>query len=131
MGKCNVLTKDSYLDMVHFMQNKAVIFLHGFLGTSEDWIPVMRPLSATTRCISIDLPGHGESNLQSKQGFMISLDLVTEILHKLICDVTTGGVVLVGYSMGARIALHMALKYKEKVFWFLPRLFCLYISCNN
>ncbi|KAH7688939.1 isochorismate synthase / 2-succinyl-5-enolpyruvyl-6-hydroxy-3-cyclohexene-1-carboxylate synthase / 2-succinyl-6-hydroxy-2,4-cyclohexadiene-1-carboxylate synthase / O-succinylbenzoate synthase protein [Dioscorea alata] len=95
--------------------NKAVIFLHGFLGTSEDWIPVMRSLSATTRCISIDLPGHGESKLQSKQGFVISLDLVTEILHKLICDVTSGGVILVGYSMGARIALHMALKYKEKI----------------
>ncbi|KAJ0986775.1 hypothetical protein J5N97_005131 [Dioscorea zingiberensis] len=95
--------------------NKTVIFLHGFLGTSQDWVPIMMTLSATRRCISVDLPGHGQSKLQAKPGLTASVESVAEVLHKLICDITSGGVVLVGYSMGARIALYMALKYKEKI----------------
>lgn len=83
----------------------------------------MKGVSATAHCISIDLPGHGESQVQfsmdkrSKQGMDLSVESVADILLKLISSITTGGVILVGYSMGARIALHMALKFKEKVSW--------------
>ncbi|PKA52996.1 Protein PHYLLO, chloroplastic [Apostasia shenzhenica] len=101
-------------------ESKAVIFLHGFLGSSQDWIPLMKAMSSTTRCISIDLPGHGEScdlghTPRSQQECYQSIESVAEMLLKLICDITTGGVILVGYSMGGRIALHMSLKYSEKV----------------
>ncbi|XP_072992961.1 protein PHYLLO, chloroplastic isoform X2 [Typha latifolia] len=100
---------------------KVVIFLHGFLGASQDWIPIMKALSPYARTISVDLPGHGESLMQwhidgiSKEEFKISIEFVAGVLIKLISDITDGGVILVGYSMGARIALHMALKYTEKV----------------
>lgn len=102
-------------------KNKVVVCLHGFLGTSQDWLPVMKALSPTARCISIDLPGHGESQVQwhmekgSEQKLNISVESVADMLMQLICDITSGGVILVGYSMGARIALYMALKYKEKI----------------
>ncbi|XP_065045713.1 protein PHYLLO, chloroplastic-like isoform X3 [Musa acuminata AAA Group] len=103
------------------IDNITIVYLHGFLGTSQDWIPIMKGVSATAHCISIDLPGHGESQVQfsmdkrSKQGIDLSVESVADMLLKLISSVTTGGVILVGYSMGARIALHMALKFKEKV----------------
>ncbi|KAK8925900.1 hypothetical protein KSP39_PZI018177 [Platanthera zijinensis] len=97
---------------------KVVVFLHGFLGSSRDWIPLMKALSITTRCISIDLPGHGEScaswhNLIQEPYQPIKT--VAEMLLKLICNATTGRVILVGYSMGGRIALYMSLKYPEKI----------------
>ncbi|WOK95438.1 protein PHYLLO, chloroplastic isoform X2 [Canna indica] len=101
--------------------NMTVVYLHGFLGTSQDWISVMKGVSATAHCISIDLPGHGESQVQSsmdnrsKQGLDLSVESIADALLKLISGMTTGRVILVGYSMGARIALHMALKYKEQV----------------
>lgn len=101
--------------------NKVIVFLHGFLGTSREWIPVMNAMSATTRCISIDLPGHGNSQphwhitKESKQRFDISVESVADILMKLICRITKEKVILVGYSMGARIALNMVLKYNKKV----------------
>ena len=37
------------------------IFLHGFLGDKEDWLPIMRALALTHRCIALDLPGHGRT----------------------------------------------------------------------
>ncbi|KAJ6807004.1 protein PHYLLO, chloroplastic isoform X4 [Iris pallida] len=101
--------------------NKVIVFLHGFLGTSRDWIPIMNAMSATARCISIDLPGHGNSQphwhitKESKQRFDISVESVADILMKLICRITKEKVILVGYSMGARIALNMVLKYNKKV----------------
>ncbi|XP_058112414.1 protein PHYLLO, chloroplastic isoform X2 [Magnolia sinica] len=100
--------------------DKTVIFLHGFLGTGEDWVPIMKSLSANTRCISIDLPGHGKSHIQrhadieAKQE-LISIELVADMLSKLIHDINPGKVVLVGYSLGARIALYMALRCNEKI----------------
>ncbi|KXZ52492.1 hypothetical protein GPECTOR_9g536 [Gonium pectorale] len=36
------------------------LFLHGFLGSSTDWLPLMRALAAAGhRCVALDLPGHG------------------------------------------------------------------------
>lgn len=102
------------------MQGNVVIFLHGFLGNSQDWIPLMKALSTSARCISIDLPGHGESCIEchgkkSIQEPSLSIESVAEMLLRLICSSTTGMVMLVGYSMGGRIALYMSLKYCEKV----------------
>ncbi|XP_042431039.1 protein PHYLLO, chloroplastic-like isoform X2 [Zingiber officinale] len=110
-----------FLKVGQNLNNRTVVFLHGFLGTSEEWIPIIRSISASVHCISIDLPGHGESKLQSlvdkssKQRLDLSVESVANILLKLISGITSGKVILVGYSMGARIALNMAVKYKEKV----------------
>ncbi|XP_020083251.1 protein PHYLLO, chloroplastic isoform X4 [Ananas comosus] len=98
---------------------KVVIFLHGFLGTSDEWTPTMKALSHAARGISVDLPGHGDSPMQwhsneeSEQKLKLSVETVADLLLKLICDITDEGVILVGYSMGARIALHMALRSRE------------------
>ncbi|CAN1297759.1 Protein PHYLLO, chloroplastic, partial [Linum perenne] len=94
--------------------DNVVIFLHGFLGTGEDWIPIMKAISGSARCISVDLPGHGETKVQN-QDQTWSIERVSDVLYKLIEDLTPGSVTLVGYSMGARIALHMALRHDDKI----------------
>lgn len=103
------------------LQENVLIFLHGFLGTGEDWLPVMMALSGLTRCVSIDLPGHGGSKLHhldnkvATEETVLSIDRVADVLHKLIEQLTPKKVILVGYSMGARIALYMALRFSQKV----------------
>ncbi|KAF9597408.1 hypothetical protein IFM89_018603 [Coptis chinensis] len=98
------------------MKNSVLIFLHGFLGSGEDWIPVMKACSTSVRCISVTLPGHGGSrieshaNKESGQEPRMSVEVIADILAKLIHNITSSRVVLVGYSMGARIALCMALR---------------------
>ncbi|OAY31236.2 hypothetical protein MANES_14G092500v8 [Manihot esculenta] len=101
--------------------DNVVIFLHGFLGTGEDWISIMKAISGSARCISIDLPGHGGSKIQNcgceeaKEEATLSVEMVAHILYKLIPDITPKKVAIVGYSMGARIALRMALRHSDKV----------------
>lgn len=104
------------------MQNNALLFLHGFLGTSEDWIPIMKGLSGSAKCFSIDLPGHGKSKMQSGDSYRttggqsLSIEVVAAVLSQLINKICTRKVTIIGYSMGARIALYMALRFSSKVF---------------
>lgn len=81
----------------------------------------MKAISGSARCISIDLPGHGNSIMHSVKNASeepcMSLEMIADLLHKLIDHVTPATVTLVGYSMGARIALYMALKFGYKVCW--------------
>lgn len=72
-------------------------FLHGFLGSPEDWDGVRKKLNVPS--IALTLPGHGNA----------SLDL--ESFEKTIPDSAT----LVGYSLGGRLAMDYAKKYPGKV----------------
>ena len=40
-----------------------VLLLHGFMGCAADWEHVSAALAVTCRCISIDLPGHGATEV--------------------------------------------------------------------
>ncbi|KAK9114479.1 hypothetical protein Syun_021276 [Stephania yunnanensis] len=99
-----------------------LVFLHGFLGTSDDWLPVMKAISTSVRCISIDLPGHGSSCIQqinnndgAKGEPSVSIEVVADLVGELIRKITPANVVLLGYSMGARIALHMAMRCTKNI----------------
>ncbi|XP_056697055.1 protein PHYLLO, chloroplastic isoform X3 [Spinacia oleracea] len=108
-------------EMGESRDGKTLLFLHGFLGTGEDWTSVMKALSRSAKCFSVDLPGHGRSQIQSRDsinptgGQSLSIEVVAEVLSQLINKISTGKVTLVGYSMGARIALYMALRFSDKI----------------
>ncbi len=87
-----------------------ILFLHGFMGCSSDWLPVINLLEKEHRCIAMDLPGHGKSigiAQDSTWDFTFVADAVIESLVKMDavpCD-------LVGYSMGGRLALYLVLTF--------------------
>lgn len=74
-----------------------ITFLHGFLGSPEDWKEVQDELSLPS--IALSLPGHGDAPLDF------------ETFEKQIPEQA----ILVGYSMGGRLALHYAKKHPKKV----------------
>ncbi|XP_071926454.1 protein PHYLLO, chloroplastic isoform X3 [Coffea arabica] len=104
------------LEMGQSIAGNVVVFLHGFLGTGQDWIPIMKAMSRSARCIAIDLPGHGGSKLKTDSAAKpsLSIHVIAEMLCQLFPHITPEKVILVGYSMGARVALHMALKCSDK-----------------
>ncbi|XP_023642879.1 protein PHYLLO, chloroplastic isoform X2 [Capsella rubella] len=106
-------------DIGDIAEGSVVLFLHGFLGTGEEWISIMKGISGYARCISVDIPGHGRSRVQShaSEGLAptFSMEMTAEALYKLIEQITPGKVTIVGYSMGARIALYMALRFSNKI----------------
>ncbi|XP_010551342.1 PREDICTED: protein PHYLLO, chloroplastic isoform X2 [Tarenaya hassleriana] len=106
-------------DIEQDIDGSVVLFLHGFLGTGEEWIPIMKGISgsACVRCISLDLPGHGSSWVQShgNEKPTFSMEMIAEMLCKVMEQITPEKFTVVGYSMGARIALYMASRSTDKV----------------
>ena len=103
-----------------------VELLHGFMGGAEDWNVVAAAIAPERRCVAVDLPSHGgsfftpaaetdEKSSTSSSG--LDLDSVAEAVAKLItqrvCPSSATGAVLVGYSMGARLALRTAASHPE------------------
>ncbi|MGB3681292.1 MAG: 2-succinyl-6-hydroxy-2,4-cyclohexadiene-1-carboxylate synthase [Rubrobacteraceae bacterium] len=90
----------------------AVLFLHGFMGSAADWMGVTAALGEHFHCVSVDLPGHGSSTgLSSASYTMEGAALsVIKVLDTLRIEQAT----LVGYSMGGRVALYLALRHPER-----------------
>ncbi|MED6110114.1 hypothetical protein PIB30_040017 [Stylosanthes scabra] len=99
--------------------DNVLVFLHGFLGAGEDWSPIMKSFSGSARCISVDLPGHGKSIIHGVNDACeepcLSMEIIADIFHQLLHQITPAKVTLVGYSMGARIALYLALRFSSKI----------------
>lgn len=89
-----------------------IIFLHGFMGSSEDWIPLMRRLAEEYYCIAYDLPGHNQTEVEGYDEFY-TIDNTCASLKKEIDSQGITNFHLVAYSMGGRIALTFAIKYPE------------------
>jgi 2-succinyl-6-hydroxy-2,4-cyclohexadiene-1-carboxylate synthase len=75
------------------INNQALIFFHGFLGSKEDWQDVVHYLKNDYFCLCIDLAGHGDSS-----NFITMDDLVS-----CIQSLPLKNPVAIGYSMGGRI----------------------------
>jgi len=76
-----------------------LILVHGFTQTGHSWAPIIERLGAGVETVAVDAPGHGDAD--RARG-----DLWTAA-HEVA---NAGGIgTYVGYSMGARIALHGAL----------------------
>ncbi|WP_094752523.1 2-succinyl-6-hydroxy-2,4-cyclohexadiene-1-carboxylate synthase [Psychromonas sp. CD1] len=90
-----------------------LIFLHGFLGNSHDWEPIIAHLKHHFHCVCIDLPGHGKSIVQESadgNGFTHSHRLINDVISQLKIQNYS----FIGYSMGGRIALDYARTQKDK-----------------
>ena len=79
-------------------EGRQVTFLHGFTQTSDSWLPVLGQLSGV-RATLIDAPGHGTNSVEEGNLWDTAAAVADEMPRG----------VLVGYSMGARMALHVAL----------------------
>ena len=88
----------------------ALLLLHGFTGSSANWLDFLGPYSKHFQVVLIDLPGHGRSSSPpSPERYaieMVSRDLIT-----IIKALQLSAVNLLGYSMGGRLALFMAARY--------------------
>lgn len=87
-----------------------LLFLHGFLGSARDWSPVTAALASRFRCCAVDLPGHGETGDRVGEGLW-SMEGCADALGRLIAEQSPGRAGVVGYSLGGRLALHLAARH--------------------
>ena len=84
------------------------ILLHGFMGTGADLQPLMDHLPGPTR--ALDLPGHGDAADLLPDNQPANLAWMAGHVEERIRLLSKRPVHLVGYSMGGRIALYLALQ---------------------
>ncbi len=81
-----------------------LIFLHGFLGSKEDWRGFLPFFEEKYHCICVDLPGHGQS------AYCENIIEKIQEFSRAFQDP-----IFIGYSMGARIAMQLHLSAKKLV----------------
>jgi 2-succinyl-6-hydroxy-2,4-cyclohexadiene-1-carboxylate synthase len=82
-----------------------MVFVHGFTQTSNSWQPIAEHFASKFEVAVVDLPGHGDSGA-IRADLRRTADLIAA---------TTGPATYIGYSMGGRVALHLALMFPHIV----------------
>ena len=84
----------------------ATVCLHGFTQTAQSWLPFAHAMSSHCDVYALDAPGHGLSHDGARD-----LPTVGNDIADASRDIAP--TLLVGYSMGARMALHAALQHPD------------------
>jgi len=85
-----------------FGTGETIVLLHGYLESSEIWNGFAEKLSADFRIISVDLPGHGLSDVF---GETHSMEFMATVLKSLFDSEDLSKVFLIGHSLGGYAAL--------------------------
>lgn len=84
---------------------RRLVFVHGFTQTRRSWDAIAERLAGRFEVVTVDAPGHGDSAA-------VAADLVE---GAALLGAAGGHATYVGYSMGGRLALHLALARPDLV----------------
>lgn len=92
---------------------EAVIFVHGWTCDSTSWQYQVPAISQQYRVITLDLPGHGQS--ESPNDGRFSMELFARAVEAVRTEAGIDKAVLVGHSMGTPVVRQYALMYPQRV----------------
>jgi 2-succinyl-6-hydroxy-2,4-cyclohexadiene-1-carboxylate synthase len=87
-----------------------ILFLHGFLGDCHEFDAVISHFSDRFCCLSFDLPGHGLTEVSGGDRDY-TMPNTAQAIILLLQELQISRCRLVGYSMGGRLALYLALHF--------------------
>lgn len=94
---------------------QAVLFIHGFTGRGTDWAPFLRSVHKTGhQSVVVDLLGHGRSGSPADPA-RHAIERQAADLAEILRITGATPAFVVGYSMGARLALRLALEVPAAV----------------
>ncbi|MEN8175564.1 MAG: alpha/beta fold hydrolase [Pseudomonadota bacterium] len=102
---------------LHFRQHgtpgkdPTLILLHGLFGSSANWGGVARRLSADFHLVVPDLRNHGRSPHHADVSYAVQAQDVLRLMDRL----GVGDSVIVGHSMGGKVAMMLALQHADRV----------------
>lgn len=93
--------------------SRTVVFLHGLLGQGKNLASAARSLGDVAHCLLIDAPNHGRSAWTEEIGYGLMADFIADALSER--GALDEPVILVGHSMGGKIAMCLTLDHPELV----------------
>ena len=95
-------------------KGETLVFIHSYLWDKNMWEPQIKFLKEYYQCISIDLPGHGQSSVLDDRENISLRDLAKE-LTKFIDELGVEKYIYIGLSVGGMLAPYMYEYHKEKI----------------
>lgn len=96
-----------------------LLLLHGFTGRGSSWAGHMAALRRAFRTVVVDLPGHGRSGIAGPGGIAdparMSVERSADDLAAILARLDAVPADVLGYSLGARIALRLAVAQPSAV----------------
>jgi pimeloyl-ACP methyl ester carboxylesterase len=89
---------------------RPVVFLHGYLETGEVWESLAERMEGRFRIIIMDLPGHGDSEVQ---GEIHTMEFLAGAVKEVLRDAGEEKVMMVGHSLGGYVTLAFVELYPE------------------
>lgn len=88
-----------------------LLVLHGFLGMSDNWRTMGKQWASHFQVHLLDLPNHGRSfHSQSFDYTAMTQDVVSYLDHHQL-----QAVIVLGHSMGGKLAMHLATTHPNRV----------------
>ena len=94
-------------------EGPALLLLHGFTGSGATWTPHLEAWQGCTT-VALDLLGHGDSDAPADPA-RYRIERCVEDLTALLDRLSIRRAAVLGYSMGGRVALHMALHAPDRL----------------
>jgi pimeloyl-ACP methyl ester carboxylesterase len=88
-----------------------VFLVHGYSCDETSWTEQVPVLAKTYRVVTLDLPGHGKSDVPRVDQF--SMDLFARAIESVRAEIGVGRIVLAGHSMGTPVVLKYASLYPQ------------------
>lgn len=88
-----------------------IAFLHGLFGQGRNWTQIAKALAPQFRCTLLDLPNHGRSSWTKS----LSYGDMAEVVSAHLRSIDTEPWIVLGHSMGGKVAMLLALRRPELV----------------
>ncbi len=107
-----MIVEDRPVNVIDIGAGPAIIFVHGWDGSWQNWLENMPFFAREHRVVGIDLPGFGFSPLPHEQ---ISMTGYARTVDGVLDALEIDSAVVVGNSMGGFIAAETALRHADRV----------------
>lgn len=88
-----------------------IVFLHGWMDSKVVFTELIEKLSIKYRCIGIDIPGFGNSDVIED----VTLFKISKTIKKLLNEIGIKRYSLVGHSLGGAVVLVFASKFQNDI----------------
>jgi len=85
-----------------------IVWVHGLSGSWQNWLENLPFFARTHRCVAMDLPGFGASEMPAEK---ITIGGYAEAVDELLKVLGVSRAVVVGNSMGGFVGAEMAIRY--------------------